>query len=51
NKETGTGGDEVRESGGESKEEKETSEEEEVSFDPIHRTPEDSEKESDDEEE
>nr|GFC89089.1 hypothetical protein [Tanacetum cinerariifolium] len=42
-KETGTGGDEVRESGG--------SEEEEVSFDPIPRTPEDSEKESDDEEE
>nr|GFC06705.1 hypothetical protein [Tanacetum cinerariifolium] len=38
NKETGTGGDEVRESG-----------EEEVSFDPIPRTPEDSEKESDDE--
>nr|GFB46733.1 hypothetical protein [Tanacetum cinerariifolium] len=51
-KETGIGGDEVRESGGKSKEEeKETSEEEEVSFDPIPRTPEDSEKESDDEEE
>nr|GFC42947.1 hypothetical protein [Tanacetum cinerariifolium] len=40
-----------RERGGESEEEKETSEEEEVSFDPIPRTPEDSEKESDDEEE
>nr|GFD04240.1 hypothetical protein [Tanacetum cinerariifolium] len=50
-KETGTGGNEVRKSGGESEEEKETSEEEEVSFDPIPRTPEDSEKESDDEEE
>nr|GFC72853.1 hypothetical protein [Tanacetum cinerariifolium] len=50
-KETGTGGDDVRESGGESEEEKETSKEEEVSFDPIPRTPEDSEKESDDEEE
>nr|GFB10179.1 hypothetical protein [Tanacetum cinerariifolium] len=50
-KETGTGGNDVRESGGESEEEKETSEEEEVSFDPIPRTPEDSEKESDDEEE
>nr|GFC49102.1 hypothetical protein [Tanacetum cinerariifolium] len=50
-KETGTGGDEVRESGGESEEEKEISEEEEASFDPIPRTPEDSEKESDDEEE
>nr|GFD41488.1 hypothetical protein [Tanacetum cinerariifolium] len=35
----------------ESEEEKETSEEEEVSFDPIPRTTEDSEKESDDEEE
>nr|GFD43712.1 hypothetical protein [Tanacetum cinerariifolium] len=43
-KETGKGGDEVRESEGES-------EEEEGSFDPIPRTPEDSEKESDDEEE
>nr|GFC94710.1 hypothetical protein [Tanacetum cinerariifolium] len=43
-KETGTGGDDVRESKGES-------EEKEVSFDPIPRTPEDSEKESDDEEE
>nr|GEX45749.1 hypothetical protein [Tanacetum cinerariifolium] len=50
-KETGTGGNEVRESGGKSEEEKETSKEEEVSFDPIPRTPEDSEKESDDEEE
>nr|GFB36727.1 hypothetical protein [Tanacetum cinerariifolium] len=50
-KETGKGGDEVRESGGESEEEEETSEEEEGSFDPIPRTPEDSEKESDDEEE
>nr|GEZ33548.1 hypothetical protein [Tanacetum cinerariifolium] len=50
-KKTGTGGDEVRESGGESEEEKETSKEEEGSFDPIPRTPEDSEKESDDEEE
>nr|GFB08195.1 hypothetical protein [Tanacetum cinerariifolium] len=49
-KETGTGGDDVRESEGESEEEKETSEEEEVSFDPIPRTPKDSEKESDDEE-
>nr|GFD63976.1 hypothetical protein [Tanacetum cinerariifolium] len=45
-KETGTGGDDVRESGGKSKEEKETSEEEEVSFDPIPRTPKDSKKES-----
>nr|GFC72188.1 hypothetical protein [Tanacetum cinerariifolium] len=35
----------------ESEEEKETSEDEEVSFDPIPRTPEESEKESDDEEE
>nr|GEY51969.1 hypothetical protein [Tanacetum cinerariifolium] len=43
-KETGKGGDEVRESEGES-------EEEEVSFDPIPKTPEDSEKESVDEEE
>nr|GFD44359.1 hypothetical protein [Tanacetum cinerariifolium] len=34
-----------------SEEERETSEEEEVSFDPIPRTPEDSEIESDDEEE
>nr|GFD38316.1 hypothetical protein [Tanacetum cinerariifolium] len=50
-KETGKGGDEVRDRGGESEEEKGTSEEEEVSFDPITRTPEDSEKESDDEEE
>nr|GEX34911.1 RNA-directed DNA polymerase, eukaryota, reverse transcriptase zinc-binding domain protein [Tanacetum cinerariifolium] len=45
---TGTGGEEVRERAGESEEEKETSEDEEVSFDPIPRTPEDSEKESDD---
>nr|GFD36605.1 hypothetical protein [Tanacetum cinerariifolium] len=44
-------GDEVRKSGGESEEEKETSEEEEGSFESIPRTPEDSEKESDDEEE
>nr|GFC09895.1 hypothetical protein [Tanacetum cinerariifolium] len=51
NNETGKGGDEVRKSGGESEEEKETSEEEEGSFDPIPRTPEDSEKESNDEEE
>nr|GFD13375.1 hypothetical protein [Tanacetum cinerariifolium] len=43
-KETGKGGDEVRESEGES-------EEEEGSFDPIPRTPKDIEKESDDEEE
>nr|GFD61735.1 hypothetical protein [Tanacetum cinerariifolium] len=43
-KETGKGGDKVRERGGES-------EEEEVSFDPIPRTPEDSENESVDEEE
>nr|GFD25360.1 hypothetical protein [Tanacetum cinerariifolium] len=41
----------VPDSGCESEEEKETSEEEEVSFDPIPRTPEDIEKESDDEEE
>nr|GFB55625.1 hypothetical protein [Tanacetum cinerariifolium] len=51
NKETGKGGEEVRKSGSESEEEKETSEEDEGSFDPIPRTPEDSEKESDDEEE
>nr|GFC18066.1 hypothetical protein [Tanacetum cinerariifolium] len=51
NKETGKGGNEVRESKGESEEEEKTSEEEEGSFDPIPRTPEDSEKESDDEEE
>nr|GFC03974.1 hypothetical protein [Tanacetum cinerariifolium] len=43
-KETGKGSDEVRESEGESKKE-------EGSFDPIPRTPKDSEKESDDEEE
>nr|GFD37304.1 hypothetical protein [Tanacetum cinerariifolium] len=47
-KETGKGGDEVRKSGGESEEEKETSEQDEGSFDPIPRTPEDSENESDD---
>nr|GFC28040.1 hypothetical protein [Tanacetum cinerariifolium] len=45
------GGDEVRESEGESEEEEETSDQEEGSFDPIPRTPKDSEKESDDEEE
>nr|GFD09874.1 hypothetical protein [Tanacetum cinerariifolium] len=50
-KETGKGGNEGRESEGKSEEEEETSEEEEGSFDPIPRTPEDSEKESDDEEE
>nr|GFC36269.1 hypothetical protein [Tanacetum cinerariifolium] len=51
-KETGKGGDEVRESEGKSEEEEEeTSAKEEGSFDPIPRTPEDSEKESDDEEE
>nr|GFD48437.1 hypothetical protein [Tanacetum cinerariifolium] len=38
---------EVGERGGENEEDKETSEEEEVSFDPIPRTPEDSENESD----
>nr|GFB41536.1 hypothetical protein [Tanacetum cinerariifolium] len=37
-KETDKGGDEVRDRGGESEEEMETSEEEEVSFDPIPRT-------------
>nr|GFD38499.1 hypothetical protein [Tanacetum cinerariifolium] len=42
--ETSKGGDELRESEGEGEEEKETSEEEEGSFDPIPRTPEDSEK-------
>nr|GFB50762.1 hypothetical protein [Tanacetum cinerariifolium] len=50
-KETGKGGDEVRESEGESEEEEETRQEEEESFDLIPRTPEDSEEESDDEEE
>nr|GFD33198.1 hypothetical protein [Tanacetum cinerariifolium] len=49
--EKGKGGDEVRERGCESEEERETSEEEEVRFDPISRTLEDSENESDDEEE
>nr|GFD56052.1 hypothetical protein [Tanacetum cinerariifolium] len=47
--ETGKGGDEVRESEGESDEE-ETRQEEEGSFDPIPRTPEGSEEESNDEE-
>nr|GFC02679.1 hypothetical protein [Tanacetum cinerariifolium] len=51
NKETGKGGEEVRKSRGESEEEKETSEEDEGSFDPIPRTLEDSENETDDEEE
>nr|GFD30948.1 hypothetical protein [Tanacetum cinerariifolium] len=51
NKETGKGGEEVRKSGGEGEEEKETSEEDEGSFNPIPRTPKDSENESDDEEE
>nr|GFC42732.1 hypothetical protein [Tanacetum cinerariifolium] len=46
---TGKGGDEVRESEGESDEE-ETRQEEEESFDPIPRTPEESEDESNDEE-
>nr|GEZ32970.1 hypothetical protein [Tanacetum cinerariifolium] len=49
-KETGKGGDEVRESEGKS-DEKETRQEEEESFDPIPRTPEESEEESNDEEE
>nr|GFD23264.1 hypothetical protein [Tanacetum cinerariifolium] len=49
-KETGKGGNEVRESEGESDDE-ETREEEEKSFDPIPRTPEESEEESNDEEE
>nr|GFD37436.1 hypothetical protein [Tanacetum cinerariifolium] len=44
---SGSGGDEVRESEGESDEEQE----EEESFDPIPRTPEESEEESNDEEE
>nr|GFC13931.1 hypothetical protein [Tanacetum cinerariifolium] len=48
--ETGKGGDEVRESKGESEEEEETRQEEEECFDPIPRTPEDSEEESTDEE-
>nr|GFD26413.1 hypothetical protein [Tanacetum cinerariifolium] len=47
--ETGKGGDEVSESKGESEEEEETRQEEEESFDPIPRTPEESEEESDDE--
>nr|GFB72993.1 hypothetical protein [Tanacetum cinerariifolium] len=50
-KESGKGGDEVRENEGKSEKEEETRVEEEGSFDPIPRTPEDSEKESDDEEE
>nr|GFB60067.1 hypothetical protein [Tanacetum cinerariifolium] len=49
-KETGKGGNEVRESEGESDDE-ETRKEEEESFDPIPRTPEESEGESNDEEE
>nr|GEX06161.1 hypothetical protein [Tanacetum cinerariifolium] len=49
-KETGKGGDEVRESEGESDEE-ETREEEDENFDPIPRTPDESEEESNDEEE
>nr|GFD40905.1 hypothetical protein [Tanacetum cinerariifolium] len=49
-KETGKGGDEVRESKGKSKEE-ETREVEDENFDPIPRTPEESEEESNDEEE
>nr|GFC73233.1 hypothetical protein [Tanacetum cinerariifolium] len=49
-KETGKGGDEVRESEGESDEE-ETREEEEENLDPIPRTPEEGEEESNDEEE
>nr|GFD49944.1 hypothetical protein [Tanacetum cinerariifolium] len=48
--ESGKGGDEVRESEGESDEE-ETRQEDEESFDPIPRTPEESEEESNDEEE
>nr|GFB83810.1 hypothetical protein [Tanacetum cinerariifolium] len=44
------GGDEVNKSEGESEEEEETRQEEEESFDPIPRTPKESEKESDDEE-
>nr|GFC97588.1 hypothetical protein [Tanacetum cinerariifolium] len=47
--ESGKGGDDVNESEGESKEE-ETRQKEEESFDPIPRTPEGSEEESDDEE-
>nr|GFC07621.1 hypothetical protein [Tanacetum cinerariifolium] len=49
-KETGKGGDEVRESEGESDEE-ETREKEDKNFDSIPRTPEESEEESNDEEE
>nr|GEZ75563.1 hypothetical protein [Tanacetum cinerariifolium] len=49
-KESGKGGDEVRESEGES-DEKETRQEEEESFDPIPRTPEESKEESNNEEE
>nr|GFB16068.1 hypothetical protein [Tanacetum cinerariifolium] len=48
-KETGKGGDEVRESEGESDEE-ETRQEEDENFDSIHKTPEESEEESNDEE-
>nr|GFD40931.1 hypothetical protein [Tanacetum cinerariifolium] len=47
---TGKGGDEVRESEGESDDE-ETRQEEDENFDPIPRTPEESEEESNDEEE
>nr|GFD34994.1 hypothetical protein [Tanacetum cinerariifolium] len=47
--EAGKGGDEVRESEGKSDEE-ETQQEEEESFDPIPRTPEESEEESNNEE-
>nr|GFC11516.1 hypothetical protein [Tanacetum cinerariifolium] len=50
NKETGKGGDESRESKGESDDE-ETREEEDENFDPIPRTPEESEEESNNEEE
>nr|GEZ55994.1 hypothetical protein [Tanacetum cinerariifolium] len=48
-KESGKGGDEVRESGGKSDEE-ETRQEEDKNFDPIPRTPKESEEESNDEE-
>nr|GFC50715.1 hypothetical protein [Tanacetum cinerariifolium] len=48
-KETGKGGDEVRESEGESNEE-ETRQEEDENFDPIPKTPEESEEESNEEE-
>nr|GFD33283.1 hypothetical protein [Tanacetum cinerariifolium] len=48
-KESGKGGDEVKESEGESDEE-ETRQEEDENFDPIPKTPEESEEESNDEE-